>query len=51
VLTLVVIVQLDVKIVLHGVLDKEMYMEQRKWLVQDHNRRFVLQTRGSDCMT
>ena len=35
------LVQLDVKTVLHGVLDKEMYMEQPERLVQDRNRRFV----------
>jgi hypothetical protein len=30
--------KLDVKIVSHGVLGKEMYMEQPERLVQDHNR-------------
>jgi hypothetical protein len=32
--------KLDVKIVLQGVLDQEMYMEQPKRLVQDRNRIF-----------
>jgi hypothetical protein len=41
------LVQLDVKTILHGVLDKEMYLEQPERLVQDHNKRFVCKLKKS----
>jgi len=45
VLLYIELLQLDVKTILHGILDKEMYMEQLEMLVQDCNRRFVCKLR------
>ena len=40
--------QLDVKIMfLHGYLDDDIYMEQPKGFVQDHNKRFVCKLKKS----